>query len=281
VSDKTIALAALRKRTAKGGLLPVEATLAGSLLKSAVRTLDIKRFIDALSVYPRAVTIAVENMSIRRPEDVFEMPKGVIKRICDDNWTDPKYKDIITCAVVIFLIAIVCSGCADRVDDFRRRVQAMDGLHACLKPIFDVVTSASASSDDPIYIVAGLSGKMMQLDYSFDADDAFLATVYITQLLSGHVLGEEAARPVLEYFSVVWRDLVLNRSFLIRSPAMSGPLILEKMNDGRTNLAKLANLVLAAESAVRKKLSNDLREKIWRITEKRRTPLDELKASIA
>jgi hypothetical protein len=89
----------------------------------------------------------------------------------------------------------------------------------------------------------------------------------LVQLLSGHVLGEIAAGPIFEYFAKVWRDILANRSFSVRNPVATGPFILGALSKDATNRAKLANLVLASEAAVRAHLSDDLRANIRAMAE--------------
>jgi hypothetical protein len=99
-----------------------------------------------------------------------------------------------------------------------------------------------------------------------------MATVFLIQLLSGHVLGETAAGPIVEYFSQVWRDILAKRAFSVRSPATNGPLILAALNDGNSALAKLANLILVSEASVSAHLSSELRRTIWQISHPKSVP---------
>jgi hypothetical protein len=108
---------------------------------------------------------------------------------------------------------------------------------------------------------------MLQPGFVFVAREAFMATIYIIQLLSRHVLGEAVAVAVVEYFSRVWRDILANRSFSVRNPGVNGPLILDSVTKAESGLAKLAHLVLASEPAVRAPLSPELRGAIRAITQ--------------
>ena len=127
-----------------------------------------------------------------------------------------------------------------------------------------------------VVVVASILGQMLQPDFVFDATEAFMATVYLNQLLSHHVLGETAAGPIVDYFSQVWRDIFAKRAFSVRNPTTSGPQILSAHLKGAGNRAKLANLVLASESAVRANLSDELRADIRATANPKRTRLEDL-----
>jgi hypothetical protein len=103
----------------------------------------------------------------------------------------------------------------------------------------------------------------------FVADEAFLATVYLLQLLHRHVLGETAARPIVNYFCEVWRDIVSNRTFSMRNPNLNRSLILDSLKVGDSALATLANIILATESCVTANLSAELRQTILRIAQRK------------
>jgi hypothetical protein len=155
-----------------------------------------------------------------------------------------------------------------------------NGIGPSLAPLFDTISNPSDRRDDLVVVAASVLGLMLQPDFVFDAGEAFMATVYLTQLLNGHVLGETAAGPVLEYFVSVWRDILAKRSFSVRNLAATGPLILAAPSKGGSHKAKLAHLVLASEPAIRGHLSDELRTTIHAITQPKRTPLADLQRDL-
>jgi hypothetical protein len=279
VSDSQFVLTALRRRTENGGLLPMESTLAATLMQAAVRTLSVDRFLETLAVYARAVASAAARTPTTRPEDILAMPIGLLAPVNATEWNDKSIVNATASAVVIFGLTAVCSHKRDVFEELRARLVRIEGAGASLAPLFEKVTAPSDSRDDLIVLVAEVLGQMMQKDFIFDAREAFGATVHLIQLLNGHVLGETAAGPIFEYFAHVWRDLLANRAFLVRGPAANGPSILTALSMDGSNCAKLAHLVLASEAAERPQLSDELRAKIRGITERRRTPLEELPRS--
>jgi tetratricopeptide (TPR) repeat protein len=277
VSDQQFVLTTLRQRTTKDGLLTMEITLAGSLMRAAVRLLNVDRFLEGLPTYPRAVAMIAETLPMRRTVDLFSMPTGQLKPVKMPEWGDKSIREATASAVLIFGLTAVCSNRRDAFEDLRDRLLGMVGVGASLAPLFETMEAPPDRRDDLIDLLAGILGQMLQKDFMFDARDAFGATVHLIQLLNGHVLGETAAGPIFEYFAQVWRDLVSNRAFLVRSPAANGPSILAALSMEGTNRAKLAHLVLASAAAVRSQLSNELREMIRKMTEHKRTPLEELR----
>jgi hypothetical protein len=214
VSDKQLVLTALRQRTTKGGLLAMEITLAGSLMRAAVRLLSADRFLEYLSIYPRACAMIAATLPMKPPTDIFSMPIGLLKPMKESEWGDKSIREAATSAVVVFGLTAVCSGRRDVFEILRGRLLGMEGAGASLAPLFETIATPSDRRDDLVILVATILGRMLQTDFMFDAREAFGATVYLIQLLNGHVLGETAAGPIFEYFAQVWRDLPANRAFL-------------------------------------------------------------------
>jgi hypothetical protein len=202
-----------------------------------------------------------------------------LKPVTAGEWGEKDIREATTSAVLIFLVTAVCSGRLEVVESLRARLVQMEGLAASLAPLFDTISEPSEQRDDLNVVVASDFGRMLQPGFVFDAAEAFRATVFIIQLLSNHIFGETAAGPIFEYFAGVWRDILSERTFSVRNPAATSPFILTAaLSKGPTSRAKLANLVLASEAAVRRHLSDELRASIRELSEPRRTPLSELQA---
>jgi hypothetical protein len=274
-----IVLAALRQRTRKSGLLPMERMLASRVLAAAVRDLDIERFVKALLIWPRAVVQSKSKPAEHQFENVFAMPTGLLKPIAAEEWNEKSIREATTSAVLAFLLAAVCSGRREVLVALRERLRQDEALAASLRPLFDTISEPSENRDHIIIVVAGVLGRMLRPDFVFDAIEAFMATVYFVQFLSDHPLGEAAAGPAVQFFAQVWRDILANRTFSVRNPIATGPFILSALSKGTSNCSKLANIVLASEAAVRPHLSNELRAKIRAMTEPKRTPLIDLQAA--
>jgi len=130
-------------------------------------------------------------------------------------------------------------------------------MGSALAPLFDTILNQSDKCDDVIAVIASLLGRMLRPDFVFDAADAFMATVYLIQFLSADPLGEIAAGPVVGYLAQVWRDILADQTFSVRNPVVTGPFILKAPSRGVGSRARLANIVLASEAAVRAHLSDE------------------------
>jgi tetratricopeptide (TPR) repeat protein len=269
-SSGQVVLAALRQRTRKGGLLPMEQTLAVGVLRAAVRDLNTERFVEGLAIYPRAVVQSTSKPPERQLENVFAMPTGFLKSIAADEWKERSIREATTSAVLAFLLAAVCSGQSEVPVTLREQLRQNEALAASLTPLFDTISEPSENRDDIIIIVASVLGRMLRPDFVFDAAEAFMATVYFVQFLADDPLGEMAAGPVVRYFAHVWRDILTNRTFSVRNPVATGPFILSALSKGINNRARLANIVLASEFAVRAHLSDELRAKVRAMADSKR-----------
>lgn len=275
VSDQRIALAELRKRTKGGkGLLPMELTLTIELLRSSTRKLNIGTFLEAMPTYSRAVDLGSKLLAARSPHDILNMPTGVIEPIEGKKWVEAPVQEIVRSAMVLFALSAVSQGRCDIYDAFQEQCLNTDGMNAIALPLFELIKDPPHNSDNPVEAVARILKQMVDREFVFDAMDTFGATVVIVQFLAGHAFGEAVATPVLSYFRVVWREVITNRSFSMRNPSATGPDILAAFDKGITDAAKLANVVLASEAAVRASLSNELRVAICGIAERDRKPVD-------
>jgi hypothetical protein len=198
------------------------------------------------------------------------MPTGQLKPISAVEWANESIREATASAVVMFMLTAVCSNRREAADELRTRLTNMEGLGSSLESLFGTISEPSERRHDLVAISASVLGQMLTSGFIFDAADAFRATVYLVQLVAGHVLGETAAGPIFNYFADVWRDILANRTFSVRSPATTSAFILEALSKGETNRAKLATLVLASEVAVRAHLGDELKANIRALTETRK-----------
>ncbi len=253
-------LAALRKRTKKGGLLPMEYLLASTLLTRTVRLLDVNGFVEILPFYARAINLATRVP--RDPSMVMNPPVGVLSPVSAREWANRECADVVANPTLLFGFAAVCSGQSEKFMRLRARLVHVAGLKIVVEPLFAMMDAGGDPRGDATATYAKLLGQMLQPDFVFDAKDAFFATVHLVQLLGNHIAGDTAAVPITSYFTHVWKDILTNRPFSVRSPAVIGPMVLEAATQGATPRAQLANMSLASEAAVRDSLSDDLRARI-------------------
>lgn len=258
-TDSVNVLDALRARTDTTALLPMEATLILSLARRAVRTLDVGRLFEILPFEPRAAQVGNEVIAKFNTDNVYTMPTGKLTPITVAEWADPSIVRFAMNVVLIFAVSAVCSGQPEAVGRLRDPLVKVEGLGPHVKALFNVVDEPALTSASLSGSVGSIVGRMLSPDYVFDATEAFAATVYFFRLLRNNELGEVAAVKVVTCFSGIWRDILANRRFSVRTPAVSEPAILESLSKGGTYMSRLAHLILASQAAVTTRLSDDLR----------------------
>ena len=67
---------------------------------------------------------------------------------------------------------------------------------------------------------------------------------------------------IADYLSARWREIITNQRFNLKEPMMSVPAIEGALREPTNGIAKIAAIVLAAENAVKHKLSAELRAKL-------------------
>jgi hypothetical protein len=264
ISRGKLALTALRARGL--GLLPMETMLTSRLIEAALRELDVERFVAALKVYPRAVAVGVANLKAWGGGDMFNQPVGTIAPVGDGEWAG-EFEISAKNAVLAFALVCACRARNDVLTLFKVTTEQLPGLGPLLQPIFTTLGDPTEREDDIHFIIPSLISRIRNQE-AFDARDAFMATVYILQFLEGSVLSETTALSVVTFFESQWRDIVANRTFSMRDPSINGPNILAACRKGLTAMARLANLALASEAAVSRKLSPELRERFTRLANK-------------
>jgi tetratricopeptide (TPR) repeat protein len=265
-SVSQLALIALRKRTANGGLLVKEITLASFLLRLATRNLNVDRFIEVLPTYCRAVVSSTPFAVSRDSFNPFDMPMGSLKPVEGPEWGDKSLQDAAASAIVAFSTTAISSMRIDLFQDFRARLLRIESMSLFIEPLFAKMADISTRHQDLLSAITGTLARMLRPNFVFNASEAFDATVYIVQFAQSHVLGKTVAGPVNRYFSEIWRDIIANRSFSMRSPAVNGPLILATINKDGAAISRLARLVLVTEAAVSAHLSEELRQTIGQLS---------------
>ncbi|WP_338831867.1 hypothetical protein [Bradyrhizobium sp. 27S5] len=275
VSNSTVALVELRKRTKNGnGLLPMEVSLAGSVLRAATRGLNIEGFLDAVRNYASAANYVGRLLRDRKPEDILNMPSGVVRPIAGKQWQEIAVQDAVRTATVVFVLSMASQGRRDLYDAFQALCRRTDGMSVVAASLFEFIDSPRTSAGDLVEATTEVVSQMLNPNFVFTATEAFGATVVIVQILAGHTLGEIVAKPVLGYFRILWREIIAERTFSMRNPSATAAFVLAAFDKGTTELAKLANVVLASEHAVRGRLSDELRAIVHRIAEPVREPVD-------
>lgn len=267
-SSRQEALTELRRRTAAGGLLPMEVMLASSVIKAALRDVDVDRFIFELPSYLRGVQQGVRNLRDWGGGDVFHQPVGHLAPLEDAEWNDPEIKRTAKNTLLTFLLCLAADGRWKLIDLVQQSVRSVSGLDAIAAPLFAVIADPSEAEEDLHVVIASIVGRLLRGDV-MDANDAYLAAVFSLMLLENSVFAPVAAKPLLAMFERVWSEILQDRTFSMRAPSVNGPLILEALRKGDTALQRLANMVLAAEAAVKRGLSDDLRSQIGKLAAKK------------
>jgi hypothetical protein len=261
----------LRRRTKAGGLLPLETTLVSRRAEAAVRELDVDRFLETLKTYPRAVVEGIRNLKGWGGGDPFNMPVGNLAPITEIEWRDAVVSQTTKNAILSFMLTCGAAGRSEIIADLRHKVMLVPGLAKEVENLFRVMDEPSDEESDIYVIIPSIVGRLLSGEV-FDTNDVFLSAIYVMQLLENSVLAPPAAEALMSFYERVWPDILQERAFSMRSPTTNGPIILEAMRKGETGMQRMANMVLATEAAVKRGLSNELRERLSKIAAKRSKP---------
>jgi hypothetical protein len=135
VSQDRAVYAELRKRTASGGLKPLEITLASRLAEAAVRGLDVDCFLEALHTYPRAVVECLRDPQAFVGSYPFSMPAGNLAPITAEEWKDNQILEATKSAVLSFLLTAAAKGRADVAGALRDRIKTEPGMGNALEQL--------------------------------------------------------------------------------------------------------------------------------------------------
>ena len=261
----------LRRRTASGGLLPLETMLASRLVEAAVRDLDVDRFLEALHIYPRAVVEGIRNLQAVADGDPFNMPAGNLAQIASEEWKDAQISELTKNAVLSFLLTAAAKGRADVISELRDKIRAVPGLADTVAQLFPLVDNPSDAKTEIHVIIPSIVGRLLKGEI-IDANDIYHSSILAIQFLENSTLAPPAADALMAYYEQLWLEILDKRTFSMRGPATNGPIILAALARGDTAMQRMANMVLATEAAARPSLSDNLRDKIAKIAAKRSRP---------
>jgi hypothetical protein len=261
----------LRRRTASGGLLPLETMLTSRLAEAAARDLDVDRFLEALHTYPRAVVEGIRNLQRVAGGDPFNMPAGNLAPIASEEWKDAQLSESTKNAVLSFLLTAAAKGRADVIGELRDKVRAVAGLEDVVAQLFQIVDNPSDAKTDIHVIIASTVSRLLKGDI-VDAKDVYHSSIFAIQFLQNSTLAPPAAGALMAYYEQLWPEILDKRTFSMRGPATNGPIILAALAKGDTAMQRMANMILATEAAARPALSDNLRDQIAKIAAKRTKP---------
>jgi tetratricopeptide (TPR) repeat protein len=271
ISQSQAVLTELRRRTASGGLLPLESMLVVSLAEAAARNLDVDRFLEALKTYPRAIVEGVSSMRAWGGGDPFNMAVGNLTPISDGEWSNPKIAQTAKNAILSFVLACAATGRADIVANLRNKVTLVPALAKEVESLFSVIDEPSDNEQDVYVIISSIAGRLLHGEV-FNADDVFLSAIYAFQFLEESAIARPAAAALMSFYERVWLEILRDRAFSMRSPLTNGPIILAAIRKGETAKQRMANMVLATEAAARRGLSDNLRDQFSKAAAKRSKP---------
>jgi hypothetical protein len=264
----------LRKRTASGGLLPLEIMLSSRLAEAAVRGLDADRFLEALHTYPRAVVEGTRNLQALAggdPFNMFNMPTGNLAPIAREEWKDAQISESTKNAVLSFLLTAAAKGRADIINELRDKIRIVPGLADIVAQLFQLVDNPSDAKTDIYVIIPSIVGRLLKGEI-VNANDVYYSSIFAIQFLQNSTLAPPATGALMDYYEQLWLEILNKRTFSMRGPATNGPIILAALAKGDTAMQRMANMVLATEAAARPSLSDNLRDQIAKIAAKRSRP---------
>jgi tetratricopeptide (TPR) repeat protein len=271
ISQSRAVYTELRKRTASGGLLPLETMLASRLAEAAARDLDVDRFLEALHTYPRAVVEGIRNLQGVAGGDPFNMPAGNLAPIASEEWKDAQISESTKNAVLSFLLTAAAKGRADVIGELRDKVRAAPGLADVVAQLFQIVDNPSDAKTDIHVIIASTVSRLLKGDI-VDTNDVYHSSIFAIQFLQNSTLAPPAAGALMAYYEQLWPEILDKRTFSMRGPATNGPIILAALAKGDTAMQRMANMILVTEAAARPSLSDNLRDQIAKIAAKRTKP---------
>jgi hypothetical protein len=259
----------LRKRTKSGSLLSMEVVLVSRITEAAIRELDVDRFLDALTIYPRAVVEGTYILRDRGGAHFLNPPVGRLAAITEDEWKTGTVAESAKRAVLSFMLVCAAHSRGDVMIEFRRKIACIPGLAEVVDDLFQFIDRPTLEESDVYVIISSIVGRLLRGD-KFDVSDVFLSAVYTLQLLENSVTASAVAAAMISFYERIWIDILDRRSFSMRNPATNGPYISNAMAQGETSVQRIANMVLAMEVAVKRKLSSDLREQFKNLAAKRK-----------
>ena len=250
----------------------MEIMLAVNQMQAAVRTLNVGRFLEAMTTYPRAVVEGPTTMASVRAGNIPHLPAGKLKPIELKEWSDQSIQEATVGAVLVFALVAVCSGRADVFEALRIQVLQSELLK---------VLSRSCLPRSPSHPPSGTTSLMLspirldlccsRVSCSMPGKRSWRRSILSNWLIATPLAKQQSSRSsnISLKFGAIFFQTEL---FEMRSPGVNGPVILAAFNKGDTALARLANLVLATEASVSAHLPAGLRQTFQQISQPKAPP---------
>lgn len=249
----------IRKRTKLKKHTNSEIMLSFSLLARYIREKDANLFFAYLPEYVGKYAYWTEHIDKLKEADIytFESVEFVVPE--SDDWSKSPYTEITQNAILAFSLSLLCSDDLDVTNHLSSNLEKIIGLNEAMSAFMESFKKQFSNTGETNEVVAACIGRLATKKSLINTDDLFLITCHLWSWLTHSHFRNLIGEMVSEYFVEQWRNVVENQRFLLKQPMINVPIIIDAINSELKGIAKMAEIVLAAENAVAHHLSNEMR----------------------
>ncbi|MBN2589827.1 MAG: hypothetical protein JXA96_08185 [Sedimentisphaerales bacterium] len=249
----------LRKRTNIQKILFLELTLSMTLLEKDILTGNIKNFFTYFSDYIAKYVYMKENVSSVIEDINFNIADKNISDFIEADWTSITYQQIAKDAILALVISSIYSELNGIKEQLNIHANKNQEVFEVLHDFINSFQKEKCPENDSYNIRAYYLGYLIDIGSNINPERLFIVTVRIWGWLRESHFRLNIEDIVANYLIKKWGYIIENQKFLLQQPTIAVPSIESAMKESCDGTLKIAKLILAAEIAVEKNMSSDLR----------------------
>jgi hypothetical protein len=165
-------------------------------------------------------------------------------------------------AIIAIAAVAICSNSKDIREQMLNYAGQNKEAEIVLCDFLDCFEKQTRSEDDAFETVASHIGSLMNTNAYISPDEMFIVTYRFWEWLPHTRFKYILEDVIANYLSQHWKKIIEHQRFLLQQPMIAVPAIQTAIKESTVGTIRIAKLLLAAEIAVKHKLSANLSSKL-------------------
>ncbi len=248
----------LRKRTSTQRILSCELALNFYLMAKHIISIDTDSFFSYLPEYIVKTVCMIEQGKNVQADTVFDFMTNDFPSLQPDDWRSEVHVGAGKEAILALATVAACSKISNFQESLKNHIGRVEHGSAVLGPFMECFEKQPGPNADRYEVTASHVGRLMEEEV-LAPDEMFIISVRLWEWLRGSNFRITLENMVADHLIERWEKIVTDQQFHLTHPMVSVPAIETALKEPTKGIRKIAGIVLAAENAVRRRLSPDLR----------------------
>lgn len=249
----------LKKRTDTQRILLGELLLNHHVMAKHISSLDTDGFFSYLAEYIVKAVRMKEHAKSGQPENTFDLMTDDFPSLQPDDWKSEVHLWVAKDAVLALTACAACSGISNFQECLKNHIGRVEHGSAALGPFTECFEKPAGPKADRYEVAASHVGRLMEEKAFLTPDEMFTISVRLWEWLLASNFRVSLENMVADHLIERWQKIITNQGFRLKQPMVSVPAIEAALKEPTKGIRKIAGIVLAAENAVGRRLSAELR----------------------